>query len=123
MAFITDRKRAAGMGSAKSGTQHHWHMMISSVALAVLVPCFIFTFGSIYGAPYEDVVAYYQRPFPAIVALLTIVVSFIHFRGGVQTLIEDYMRGSAKKIAIIVMICLSYTAAAAGALAVAGLAL
>ncbi|MBU0780404.1 MULTISPECIES: succinate dehydrogenase, hydrophobic membrane anchor protein [Loktanella] len=123
MAYMTDRKRAAGMGSAKSGTQHHWHMMISSVALAGLIPLFIFTFGSIYGAPYEDVVAYYQRPFPAIVALLTIAVGFIHFRGGVQTLIEDYVHGTAKKVAIIAMICLSYTAAAAGVLAVASLAL
>jgi succinate dehydrogenase / fumarate reductase, membrane anchor subunit len=123
MAYLTDRKRAAGMGSAKSGTQHHWQMMVTSVALLFLVPCFIFTFGAILGAPYEDVVAYYQRPFPAIVAALTLGVGFVHYRGGVQTLIEDYIHGSARKIALIAMICLSYTAAAAGVLAVAGLAL
>ena len=123
MAYLTDRKRAAGLGSAKSGTQHHWHMIISSVALVGLFPCFIFTCGGIYGAPYEDVLAYYQRPFPAIVALLTFAVGFVHFRGGVETLIEDYVHGTAKKVAIIAMICLSYTAAAAGVFAVAGLAL
>ncbi|MBU2360063.1 succinate dehydrogenase, hydrophobic membrane anchor protein [Loktanella sp. M215] len=123
MAYLTDRKRAAGMGSAKSGTLHHWHMMISSVALVGLIPCFIFTFGSIYGAPYEDVVAYYQRPFPSIVALLTFAVGFIHFRGGVQTLIEDYVHGVAGRALLIGMICLSYTAMAAGILAVARLAL
>ncbi len=123
MAYLTDRKRAAGHGSAKSGTQHHWQMMITSVALAVLVPLFIFTFGAIYGAPYEDVVVYYQRPFPAIVAALTIAVSFIHYRAGVQTLIEDYVHGFARKAAIIAMICLSYTAAAVGLLAVVRLAL
>ena len=123
MAYLTDRKRAAGMGSAKSGTLHHWHMMISSVALVGLIPCFIFTFGSIYGAPYEDVVAYYQRPFPAIVALLTFAVGFIHFRGGVQTVIEDYVHGFVGRALMIGMICLSYTAMAAGILAVARLAL
>ncbi|SEN06056.1 succinate dehydrogenase subunit D [Loktanella fryxellensis] len=123
MAYLTDRKRAAGMGSAKSGTQHHWQMMVTSVALLFLVPCFIFTFGAILGAPYEEVVAYYQRPFPAIVAALTFAVGFVHYRGGVQTLIEDYVHGPARKIALIAMICLSYTAAAAGVLAVAGLAL
>lgn len=123
MAFLTDRKRAAGMGSAKSGTLHHWHMIISSVALVGLIPCFIFTFGSIYGAPYEDVVAYYQRPFPSIVALLTFAVGFIHFRGGVQTMIEDYVHGFAGRALQIAMICLSYTAMAIGILAVVRLAL
>ena len=38
MAFLTDRKRANGMGSAKSGTLHHWHMIVSSVALVGLIP-------------------------------------------------------------------------------------
>ena len=123
MAYLTDRKRASGLGSAKSGTQHHWHMMISSVALVPLVIAFIFTFGSILGQPYEEVVAYYQRPLPAIIAALTLLVGFIHFRGGVQTMIEDYIGGFARKAAIIGMICLSYTAAAIGVFAVVRLAL
>jgi succinate dehydrogenase / fumarate reductase membrane anchor subunit len=111
MAFLTDRKRAVGMGSAKTGTEHHWQMMVSSVALLFLIPLFIFTFGAILGSPYEEVIAYYQRPFPAVVAALTMLVGFYHFRGGVQTLIEDYVHGFARKAAIIAMICLSYAAA------------
>jgi len=123
MAFLTDRKRAAGLGSAKSGTQHHWHMMVSSVALIPLTIAFIFTFGAILGSPYEEVIAYYQRPMPALVAALTILIGFIHFRGGVQTLIEDYVHGFARKAAIIGMICRSYFAAAVGVFASVRLAL
>ncbi|MEY1554527.1 succinate dehydrogenase, hydrophobic membrane anchor protein [Yoonia sp. R2331] len=123
MAYLTDRKRAAGMGSAKTGTDHHWKMMVTSVALVPLVIAFMFTFGAVLGQPYEEVVAYYQRPVPAIIAGLTIFVSFYHFRGGVQTLIEDYVHGFARKAAIIGMICLSYAAAAAGVFAVVRLAL
>lgn len=123
MAFLTDRKRAAGLGSAKSGTEHHIHMMITSVALVPLVIAFIFTFGAILGAPYEEVVAYYQRPLPAIIAALTFLVGFIHFRGGVQVTIEDYVGGLARRIAIVAMICLSYAAAAMGIFAVVRLAL
>lgn len=123
MAFLTDRKRAAGLGSAKSGTQHHWHMMVTSVALVPLVIAFIFTFGAILGQPHEAVVAYYQKPLPAIIAGLTFLVGFVHFRGGVQTLIEDYVHGFARKAAIIGMICLSYTCAAIGIFAVVRLAL
>lgn len=123
MAFLTDRKRASGMGSAKTGTEHHWQMMVSSVALLVLVPLFIFTFGSILGSSYDEVIAYYQRPFPAVVAILTMLVGFFHFRGGVQTLIEDYMHGLARKAAIIGMICVSYGAAAFAVFAIVRIAL
>ena len=123
MAFLTDRKRAVGWGSAKSGTEHFWSMKISSVALLVLVPLFVFTFGSILGSDYETVTAYYARPFPAIIAALTFAVGFMHFKGGVQTLIEDYVHGLAQKILIIAMICLSYGAAAIGLFAIARLAL
>ena len=123
MAFLTDRKRAVGMGSAKTGTEHHWQMMVSSVALLLLIPMFVFTFGSILGSSYEEAIAYYQRPFPAVVAALTMLVGFFHFRGGVQTLIEDYVHGFARKVAIIGMICLSYGAAAFAIFAIVRIAL
>ncbi|MGX9356583.1 succinate dehydrogenase, hydrophobic membrane anchor protein [Roseobacteraceae bacterium S113] len=123
MAFMTDRKRAVGMGSAKSGTEHFWSMKVSSVGLLILIPLFVFTFGVVLGSDYETIVAYYSRPFPAIVAALTIVVGFMHFKSGVQVLIEDYVHGLAQKILIIAMICLSYGAAAVGLFAIARLAL
>lgn len=123
MAFLTDRKRAAGLGSAKSGTAHHWSMTISSVALLILLPLFVFTFGAALGGTYEEIVAYYSRPFPAIIAALTILVSFKHFNDGVQTLLEDYVHGLAQKVAIVAMTCISYGAAAVGIFAIARLAL
>ena len=76
MAYLTDRKRAMGLGSAKSGTAHFWAMKVSSVALLILIPLFVFTFGSALGGTYEEIIAYYSRPFPAIVAALTLIVGF-----------------------------------------------
>jgi len=123
MAFLTDRKRAMGLGSAKSGSAHHWSMTVSSVALLVLLPLFVFTFGAALGGTYEEIVAYYARPFPAIIAALTILVSFKHFNDGVRTLLEDYVHGLAQKLSILVMTCISYGAAAVGIFAIARLAL
>lgn len=123
MRYLTDRKRAVGMGSAKSGVHHFWAMKVSSVALLILVPLFIFTFGCALGGSYADLTAYYARPFPAIVAALTIWVGFMHFKDGVQVLIEDYVHGLAQKILIIAMICLSYAAAVTGVFAIAKIAL
>ena len=123
MAFLTDRKRATGLGSAKGGTEHHWHMTISAVSLLVLVPCFVFTFGPMLGRPHGEVIEYFARPFPAIVAALTLVVGFMHFKSGVQVAIEDYTHGMTRKLLIISMICISYGAAAAGIFAIAKIAL
>ncbi|MDR9392913.1 succinate dehydrogenase, hydrophobic membrane anchor protein [Roseovarius sp. SYSU LYC5161] len=123
MRYLTDRKRAVGLGSAKSGVHHFWAMKISSVGLLILVPLFIFTFGPILGEPHAEVVAYFARPFPAIVAALTIIVGFKHFRDGAQVLLEDYVHGTAQKVSILLMTCLSYGAMAVGVFAIAKLAL
>ena len=123
MAYLTDRKRALGLGSAKTGTAHFWAMKVSSVALLILMPLFVFTFGAALGGSYEEILAYYSRPFPAIIAALTFIVGFKHFNDGAQTLIEDYVHGTAQKITIILVTCLSYGAAAVGVFAIAKLAL
>ncbi len=123
MAYMTDLKRAVGLGAAHKGTEHHWSMIKSSVALIILVPLFVFTFGPMLGEPHDEVVAYFSRPFPAIVAGLTIAVGFMHFKNGVEVLIEDYVGGLARKVAIILMTCLSYAAAATGLFAIARIAL
>ena len=123
MRYLTDRKRADGLGSANSGTEHFWHMQVSAVALAILIPLFILTFGRILGAPYEDVVAYYSRPFPAIVAGLTLIVGMTHFKNGAQVMIEDYAHGFARKALVVGTVCLSYAVMATGLYALIRLAL
>ena len=123
MRYLTDRKRAVGMGSAKTGTDHFWRVKVQSFALLILIPLFIFTFGPMLGEPHAEVVAYFAQPFPAIVAALTIAVTMMHFKDGVQVLIEDYVHGTAQKVAILAMICLSYAAAATGLFAIARIAL
>ena len=75
------------------------------------------------GASYEEVTAYFNRPFPAVVAGLTIIVTFKHFAGGVQAMIEDYVHGLPQKIAIVAMTCVSYAAMAVGLYSVVRLAL
>ena len=123
MSFLTDYKRAVGWGSAKSGTEHHVRMKVSSVALAILIPLFVFNFGAILGAPYEEVVAHYARPYPAILAALTLVVGFLHFKDGAQIMIEDYVHGLPGKLLILGVILLSYAAMAIGLFALVKLAL
>ncbi len=123
MAYLTDRKRAIGRGAAHSGTEHHWNVIVSSVALVVLVPLFVFTFGAALGLPYDEAAAYYARPWPALVAALTFLVGFVHFAKGVQATIEDYVHGLARKLLMIGTTCLCYAAAALALLSIVRLAL
>lgn len=123
MAYLTDLKRAVGLGSAREGTEHHWAMTKSSAALLILIPLFIFTFGPMLGRPHAEVVAFYGKPFPAVVTALTLAVGFMHFKGGVQVLIEDYVQGLARKIAILLTIFIAYGATATGLFAIAKIAL
>lgn len=123
MSYLTDLKRAEGHGSAREGTRRHWATTKSSVALLILTPFFIFTFGPMLGQSHADVMAYFARPFPAIVAALMIAVGLMHFKTGIQTVIEDYVHGTVREYAIILTTCLSYGATAVGLFAVAKIAL
>ena len=122
MPYLTDRKRARGLGAAGSGTEHHYEVQITSAALVILVPLFVFTFGTILGDPYEIVLIYYAQPFPALIAAATIVVGMIHFRQGVQVLLEDYVQGELRHWGIIAAVFFCYALAAAALLALARLA-
>ena len=123
MRYLTDRKRASGLGSAKEGTHHHISMMVSSVALIILMPLFLLTFGRALGGGYEDILAYYARPFPAIVAGLTITVALLHFNSGVRSAIEDYTGGLVRKALILASTIVCYGAIATGLFAIAKIAL
>jgi len=123
MRYLTDRKRATGLGSAKTGTAHFWAMKVSSAALLVLVPLFVYTLGRVIGESHQDVIAHFARPGPALVVALTLIVGLEHFKSGAQVLIEDYVHGTAQKIWIIAVICMSYALMATGLFAIAKMAL
>ncbi|MBC8132885.1 MAG: succinate dehydrogenase, hydrophobic membrane anchor protein [Deltaproteobacteria bacterium] len=123
MRYLTARKRAEGRGSAGSATEHHWAMTLSSVGLAFLVPSWLYVFGSALGESREVVVATFARPFPAIVTALVLVVGMRHFAMGATTMIEDYAKGTARKMLIIVAVSLAWMVAATGLYALARIAL
>lgn len=123
MRYLTDRKRAVGKGSARSGTQHMWFMHVSSVALAILIPFWVYVFGSALGQGHQAVLDTFARPFPAILTGLVIVVGMRHFAAGAQTMIEDYARGHTRHALVIATISLSYAVMATGLYALVRIAL
>ena len=123
MGMLTDRKRVEGLGSARSGTDHHWKTTLSAVALLIIVPMFLFSVGPLLGNPYAEVQAALSRPFPAVSAALMLIVGLYHFRLGIQMVIEDYVQGLSRKVAIVVTAVLSYGLMAFGLVSLAQIAL
>lgn len=123
MRYLTSRKRAIGKGAAHTGTQHHWHMTVSAVALAFLLPAWIYVFGAALGQPLDEVRATFSRPFPAILTALLLLVGMRHFAMGAQMMIEDYARGTTRKMLVIFTTSLASVVAATGLFALVKLAL
>jgi succinate dehydrogenase / fumarate reductase, membrane anchor subunit len=123
MRYLTPRKRAEGKGSAHAGAEHHWAMTVSSVALAFLVPAWLYVFGRALGQSQETVVATFAEPFPAILTVLILVVGMRHFAMGATTMIEDYSRGASRKVLVIAVTLFAWSTVATGLFALARIAL
>ena len=98
-------------------------MQVSAVALALMVPVWVYIFGNALGGTRAEVLDTFARPFPAILTGLVLVVGMRHFAMGATTMIEDYAHGSTRKALIIGAVCLSWAVAATGLFALARIAL
>ena len=92
-------------------------------SLALIVPLWLYIFGSALGGTREEVLATFARPFPAIVTALLVVVGLRHFAMGATTMIEDYARGTARKMGIIFAYSLSSVITATGLFALVKIAI
>lgn len=123
MKYLTDRKRAQGLGSGREGTHHHWQMMMSSMALVVVVPVFVITFGLGLGQDYQEVQAFFARPIVAIITAVSLVVLILHFMNETLEAVEDYVHGLAGKLTLVGVRAFSYLLIVTGLFALARLAI
>lgn len=101
MKFITDRKRAVGLGAGSEGTHHHWKMLVSSLILVIAVPVFVFTFGAALGRSYADMQAFIANPFVALVLGIGLTFGLFHIKMEIDEAVEDYVHGIARKLVLI----------------------
>ena len=123
MRYLTARKRAEGRGAAGTGPEHQWSMTVTSVALAFLLPAWLYIFGKALGQPREVVLETFASPFAAIMTALILVVGMRHFAMGATVMIEDYAKGTTRKMLIIAAVSLAWVIAATGLFALVRIAL
>jgi succinate dehydrogenase membrane anchor subunit len=123
MHFRTDRQRVQGLGAAHEGTGHWWSQRLTSIALVPLTLFFIFPLAQNLGKPWEVVHESYGKPLNAMVAVLFLIVGFLHLQQGVQVVIEDYVHDKPLRIAaLLANTLLCWGVALIGVFAVAKLA-
>ena len=120
MSRETPLGRVLGLGSAKEGTDHFWAQRVSAVAVAGLGLWFVLALGHLIagGALYRDVVAWLASPVRAAALLAFIVALAYHSMLGVQVVIEDYVHGPTKVVALVLQRFVHIGAALAASLAV-----
>ena len=123
MRYLTDRKRAQGLGAGREGTHHHWQAMVSSILLVFLVPAFVITFTMGLDSDYHEVIAFYSQPLPALISGISLVVIVLHLMNEANVAVEDYVHGAAEKLTLVAVKAFSYTLIAVGLFALAKIAL
>ena len=99
--MATPLARVRGLGSARRGTETFWRQRMTAVANVPLVLFLILSIVTHIGASYEEVHAYLARPLVALALLALVVSAAIHMRIGLKEIIEDYVHGGAKVVAIL----------------------
>jgi succinate dehydrogenase / fumarate reductase, membrane anchor subunit len=96
--------RARGLGSAKDGTGHFWVQRLTSVALALLIPWFIWTSVSLFGSDLASVRATLAQPLHATLMVAFVIALFWHAKLGLQVIVEDYIHVKWLEIALQIAI-------------------
>jgi succinate dehydrogenase / fumarate reductase membrane anchor subunit len=99
--MATPLKRVRGLGAARHGTETFWRQRLTAVANVPLVIFLILAIVTHIGASYADVHAFLARPLVALAFAALILSAAIHMRIGLKEIIEDYVHGGAKIVAIL----------------------
>lgn len=95
--------RAIGLGSAGYGVAHWWALRLSAVALVPLTLWFVASLIAHAGGDHAAFVAWLRAPVSTIMMVLLLLATFHHASLGLQVVIEDYVHGSRKFAALILV--------------------
>ncbi len=119
----TDLGRVRGLGAAKSGVHHWWLQRVTAVSNIVLVLWFVLSLVRLPSLDHASVLMWLRQPVAAVPMLLLIGSVFWHFRLGMQVLIEDYVHGPMRVVALLALNFYALAGAAAAVFAVFKIAL
>jgi succinate dehydrogenase / fumarate reductase membrane anchor subunit len=99
----TALKTIRHLGPAGVGTEHFIQQRVTAVANAVLVVVLAVVAIALSGKSYAEAVAFVGSPWVAVPLALAIVSVCVHFKLGVQVVVEDYVHSDGLRIVLLVL--------------------
>ncbi|MEM9322256.1 MAG: succinate dehydrogenase, hydrophobic membrane anchor protein [Pseudomonadota bacterium] len=110
--------KVLGLGSAKEGTEHWWTQRVTAVAMVPLMLWFVISTLTMPSYDFAAVSAWIATPLNAVLLLLTSGTLLYHSALGTQVVIEDYVKGFAKVVTLILARFAYFALGAAAAFAI-----
>jgi succinate dehydrogenase / fumarate reductase membrane anchor subunit len=101
MSLRTPLGRVLGKGAAKEGAHHWWVQRVTSIALIPLAVSFVVALISLPALDYATVHSWVHQSWTAVLLVIFIALACWHSKLGLQVVIEDYLHGGAKTLALI----------------------
>lgn len=95
--------RVRGLGSARSGTEHFWKQIVTSVADIPLTIFFVGLVLSLVGKDWAQATAMLGHPVVAILLSLFVLTNVEHMRLGAQVVVEDYVHEDLPKAVLLML--------------------
>ena len=110
--------KVLGAGSAKEGVHHWWLQRLTSIALVPLTIWFVVSLLSLPSFEHVTLVTWIAQSWTALLLILFILVATWHSQLGVRVVVEDYVHGGSKTLALVLITFIHAVVAAAGIFAV-----
>jgi len=104
MSFKTPLGKVRGLGSARNGTGHWWMQRLTALALVPLGLWLMASLVALVGSNHAAVLAWLDRPVPAVLMILLLCAGFYHAKLGLQVVVEDYVHSESLKLILQVLI-------------------
>ena len=106
--------RVRGLGSAREGAHHWLRQRVTAFGNLFLILWLIISLVRLPALDYDTVHGWLQSPLVAVPMALIVINTFWHMKMGLQVVIEDYVHGSGR---IVAMLLLHFWTFGAGGLA------
>jgi succinate dehydrogenase / fumarate reductase membrane anchor subunit len=100
-AASTPLGRVLGGGAAHTGVHHWWMQRVTAVALLLLTVWFIAALLRLPDQSWVSVHGWLASPWGALPMAMLVLAAAWHSHLGVQVVIEDYVHGPAKTVALV----------------------
>ena len=110
--------KVLGTGSAKEGVHHWWLQRLTSIALIPLAIWFVVSLLSLPSFDHVAVISWMAQSWTALFLILFVLVATWHSQLGVRVVVEDYVHGGSKTLALVLITFIHAIVAVAGVFAV-----